>query len=74
MAAIKYSVKVEVALQYTTGDHERVRCYANNQYNPNGGTHLIGFRKALSRTINAYGEKEKQFKDSSPKAKIMATG
>jgi DNA gyrase subunit B len=69
-----YSVKVEVALQYTTGDQERVRCYANNQYNPNGGTHLIGFRKALSRTINSYGEKENLFKDLKPEGKDYGDG
>ena len=56
-------IKVEVALQYTTADEERIRCYANNQYNPNGGTHLIGFRKALTRVVNAYAEKEKLYKD-----------
>ncbi|MCE9533615.1 MAG: DNA gyrase subunit B [Planctomycetes bacterium] len=70
----KHTVKVEVALQYTAGDQERVRCYANNQYNPNGGTHLIGFRKALSRTINAYGEKENLFKDLKPEGKDYGDG
>ena len=54
-------IKVEVAFQYTTGEEERVRCYANNQYNPNGGTHLTGFRRALTRTINSYAEKEKLY-------------
>lgn len=56
-------IKVEVAFQFTNGDEERVRCYANNQYNPNGGTHLSGFRRALTRSINAYAEKEKLYKD-----------
>jgi DNA gyrase subunit B len=56
-------IKVEVAFQYTTGDEERVRCYANNQYNPNGGTHQTGFRKALTRTINTYAEKNGLYKD-----------
>jgi DNA gyrase subunit B len=59
----KEPIQVEVAFQYTTGDEERVRCYANNQYNPNGGTHLSGFRKALTRVVNAYAEKEKLYKD-----------
>jgi DNA gyrase subunit B len=48
-------VKVEVALQYTTGEEERVRCYANNAYNSGGGTHLKGFRTALTRTLSTYG-------------------
>jgi DNA gyrase subunit B len=56
-------IKVEVAFQYTTGEDERVRCYANNQFNPNGGTHLTGFRKALTRVVNAYAEKERLYKD-----------
>ncbi len=71
----KNHVKVEVALQYTNGDQERIRCYANNQYNPNGGTHLIGFRKALSRTLNNYGEKEGLFKnDLKPEGKDFGDG
>src|SRR5216683_2263055 len=56
-------VRVEVAIQYTTADEERVRCYANNAYNSAGGTHLSGFRAALTRTLNAYGAKENMFKD-----------
>ena len=60
------NVQVEVALQYTTGDEERVRCYANNGYNPVGGTHMSGFRAALTRTLNAYGTKAEMFKNVSP--------
>jgi DNA gyrase subunit B len=56
-------VRVEAALQYTTGEAEQVRCYANNAYNPGGGTHLSGFRAALTRTLNAYGSKEGAFKN-----------
>ena len=60
------NVRVEVALQFTTSDEERVRCYANNAYNSMGGTHLSGFRSALTRAINAYGEKEGLFRNVSP--------
>jgi DNA gyrase subunit B len=60
------NVRVEVALQYTTSDEERVRCYANNGYNPVGGTHLSGFRAALTRTLKFYGDKEEMFKNVSP--------
>src|SRR5215831_18299626 len=59
-------VRVEVALQYTTSEEERVRCYANNAYNSVGGTHLVGFRTALTRTLNAYGSKENLFRDVEP--------
>jgi DNA gyrase subunit B len=68
-------IKVEVAFQYTTGDEERVRCYANNQFNPNGGTHLTGFRKALTRTINSYAEKNGLYKDDvRPEGKDFSEG
>jgi DNA gyrase subunit B len=55
-------VAVEVAIQYTNGDDERIRCYTNNAYNPVGGTHLSGFRAGLTKAINAYGKKEGHFK------------
>src|SRR5262249_20648468 len=55
-------VKVEVAIQYSKSEEERVRCYANNAYNPEGGTHLSGFRTAITRTLNAYGDKNDLFK------------
>ncbi len=56
-------IRVEVAFQYTTSEEERVRCYTNNAYNPVGGTHLSGFRTALTRTLNSYGNKEGLFKN-----------
>jgi DNA gyrase subunit B len=56
-------VRVEVAFQYNSSENERVRCYANNAYNQVGGTHLSGFRTALTRTLNAYGNKEGLFKN-----------
>jgi DNA gyrase subunit B len=60
------NVRVEVAIQYTTDEEERVRCYANNAYNSVGGTHLIGFRAALTRALNTYGGKENLFKNVTP--------
>ncbi|HZZ80697.1 MAG TPA: toprim domain-containing protein, partial [Gemmataceae bacterium] len=59
-------VKVETAFQYTTGEEERVRCYANNAHNPGGGTHLSGFRTAITRALTNYGNKENLFKDITP--------
>jgi len=59
-------VEVDVALQYTTSASEDVRCFANNIYNLEGGTHLSGFRNALTRAINNYGKREGIFKDRTP--------
>jgi DNA gyrase subunit B len=56
-------IRVEAALQYTTSEDERIRCYTNNAFNPVGGTHLVGFRTAVTRTVNAYGKKQNVFKD-----------
>lgn len=54
------AIEVEVALQYTEEYHENVFCFTNNILNAEGGTHLIGFRTALTRVLNNYG-REKGF-------------
>ena len=56
------TVAIEIALQYTFSEDEKVRCYTNNAFNPAGGTHLSGFRAGLTKAINAYGKKEGHFK------------
>ena len=60
-------VEVEVAMQYTDDIQERVFAFANNIHNPEGGTHLAGFRTALTKSLNDYfestaNEKDKEFK------------
>jgi DNA gyrase subunit B len=50
-------VHVEVALQYVDDIASRVIAYANNTYNGEGGTHITGFRTALTRTLNSYTKK-----------------
>ena len=67
-------VKVEVAFQYTTGEEERVRCYANNAHNPGGGTHLSGFRTAVTRALTNYGNKEQLFKNITPQGEDFREG
>lgn len=49
--------QVEIALQYTDSFSETIKAFANNVYNPDGGTHLTGFRAALTRVINDYARK-----------------
>lgn len=48
---------LEIAFQYTTGYVENIYAYANNIFTPEGGTHLNGFKSALTRTINNYARK-----------------
>ncbi len=48
---------VEIALQYTDSYVETIKAFANNVFNPDGGTHLVGFRSALTRVVNEYARK-----------------
>jgi DNA gyrase subunit B len=54
---------VEVALQYNDTFNEVVKPFANNVLTPDGGTHLIGFRTALTRVVNEYGRKSGLIKE-----------
>ncbi|MFA5102064.1 MAG: DNA topoisomerase (ATP-hydrolyzing) subunit B [Candidatus Thermoplasmatota archaeon] len=60
----KESVQVEIALQYTDGYTENIFTFANNINTMEGGTHLIGFKGALTRVLNDYGRKNKLFDES----------
>jgi len=51
-------INVEIALQYTVEYNEIVMPFANNIYNPEGGMHVIGFKTALTRTINNFARKQ----------------
>jgi len=50
-------VQVEIAMQYTDAYTEQIRAFANNVFNPDGGSHITGFRSALTRIINDYARK-----------------
>jgi DNA gyrase subunit B len=66
--------EVRVALQYNDGYSENVRAFANNIGNLEGGTHLSGFRSALTRSINNYGKRANLFKDFAPQGDDFREG
>ena len=65
---------VEIALQYCTEFTENVQCFVNNLHTIDGGTHLTGFRTALTRTLSNYGKKENVFKDLVPTGEDFRDG
>lgn len=56
-------IVVEVALQYNDSFNETIKAFANNVHNPDGGTHLAGFRAALTRVINDYARQNSLIKE-----------
>ncbi len=64
------NVMVEIALQYNDSYSENIHSYVNNINTIEGGTHVAGFRRALTRTFKAYGDKENMFE----KAKVEISG
>lgn len=66
----KDNVVVEIALQYNTSFNENIHSYVNNINTIEGGTHVAGFRKAMTRVLKNYGEKNGHFE----KIKVEVTG
>jgi DNA gyrase subunit B len=56
-------VQVEISIQYTDAYSETIKAFANNVLNPDGGTHMTGFRSALTRVINDYARKQGLIKE-----------
>ena len=56
-------IQVEISLQYTDAYTETIKAFANNVLNPDGGSHLTGFRAALTRVINDYARKQGLLKE-----------
>ena len=56
--------RIEISLQYTEDFNENLYAFANNIHNTEGGTHVVGFRAALTRTLNNYGRKNNLIKEN----------
>jgi len=54
--------EIEIAMQYNDSYSEKIFCFANNINTVDGGTHLVGFKAALTRTLNSYATKNNLFK------------
>ncbi len=66
IAREKDDILLDCVLQYTEGYADQILCYTNGIPNPDGGTHLSGFRTALTRSVNQYAKANNLLKDKEP--------
>ncbi|HOX56575.1 MAG TPA: DNA topoisomerase (ATP-hydrolyzing) subunit B [Candidatus Paceibacterota bacterium] len=62
----KEEVFVDCVMQYTDSYNDQILCFANSIANPDGGTHLTGFRTALTRAVNQYAKQNELLKEKDP--------
>ena len=67
-------IHAEVAMQYTDATSENLLAFRNNIFNPDGGTHVSGFKTALTRTINGYAKRNNLLKDLTPTGDDLREG
>ncbi len=67
-------VSCDVAMQYTDSTNELLLAFGNNIINPDGGTHVQGFKSALTRTINNYAKRTNLLKDITPSGDDLREG
>ncbi|RPG17682.1 MAG: DNA gyrase subunit B [Phycisphaera sp. TMED9] len=67
-------IHAEVAMQYTDATSENLLAFGNNIFNPDGGTHVSGFKTALTRTINGYAKRNNLLKDLTPTGDDLREG
>ncbi|MCA9230623.1 MAG: DNA gyrase subunit B [Planctomycetales bacterium] len=68
------NVELDIAFQYSSEYTENIHCYVNNINTHDGGTHLTGFRTALTRSLNRYGKSQNLFKDIVPTGEDFREG
>ncbi|MBN1163351.1 MAG: DNA topoisomerase (ATP-hydrolyzing) subunit B [Candidatus Krumholzibacteriota bacterium] len=69
---VKDPYEIEIAIQYNDTFTDKIFCFANNINTVDGGTHLVGFKTALTRTLNNYAQKNNLFKKS--KTEVTLSG
>ncbi|MHC4320194.1 MAG: DNA gyrase subunit B [Planctomycetota bacterium] len=67
-------ISVDIAMQYTDSPNELLLAFGNNINNPDGGTHVAGFKTSLTRTINRYAKKNKLLRDITPSGDDLREG